>query len=115
MIATDQASFGSVLFDRPLANPRSRRKRRWDIHDGLASVDELLGQQVTQAAGALDCPHPFSERPRPRQQPFGLGACRSHRDPIDLGLVVVDRYCLVGRVVRVDTDHLHESSSGFLR
>ena len=59
--ATDRASLGSFLFDRPDAkHPHPRRQRGRHIDDVLAGGDELLGQQVAEPARGLDRPRPRS-------------------------------------------------------
>ena len=51
-MATESASLGSFLSERPVPRTRTlEAKCRWDIDDVLAGIDELLGQQVSQAAG----------------------------------------------------------------
>jgi hypothetical protein len=78
----------------------------------FAGGDELLGQQVAHAIGALDGPHTRRERRRPRQQLVDLDLTRP--DPLvrELLLGGADRHRGVRRLVGVDTDdHLH----GFLR
>ena len=77
----------------------------------FAGGDELLGEQVAAAAGALDRPGPLFERRRPRQQPLELCRVGAHLDLAELALVAVDRDGGVGRLVRVDADdHVHDLS-----
>ena len=43
----------------------SRGQGRWNVDDVLSCIDELLGQQIAEAAGGLDGPRAFSERLSP--------------------------------------------------
>ena len=51
---------------------------RLHVNDSLAGGDELLGQQVAEAAGTLNRPRPLLERCRPGDQPLDLIGRRSH-------------------------------------
>jgi hypothetical protein len=55
-----------------LQQPHPRRQLRVHIQDPLASSDQLLGEQVTQATSALDRPGPLPPRRRPLDQLAGL-------------------------------------------
>ena len=71
-IATDSASFGSFLSDRPGAeHPDPRRQRRRHVEDGLTRGDELLGQQVAETAGGLDRPRSRRRAARPTRSSCG--------------------------------------------
>ena len=63
-MATDRASFGSFLSDRPGSqHPHPRGQRRRHIEDLFARADELLGQQIAHASGRLDSPGPLRVAP----------------------------------------------------
>jgi hypothetical protein len=64
---------GVVLVHRPGGQqPDPGAELGLDIQHPLARRQELLGQQVTQARGALDCPGPLRPGHRPRQQQLRL-------------------------------------------
>ena len=113
-IATDNASLGSVLSERPVAeHPHPRHQRRGHVEHGLAGIDELLGQEIAEPAGGLDRPRAFPERLRPRQQLRRLLARRTHPRAVEFALAVVDRDRGVTRLVGIDTDdHRHEHLPG---
>ena len=58
-IATDRASLGSFLSDRPAAQqPHPRRQHRRDVHDVFTRGEELLRQQIAEPTRGLDRPCP---------------------------------------------------------
>ena len=78
-IATERASLGSFLFVVPgRQQPHPGAELGLHVEDPLAGRDQLLGQQVPQARGALDRPGPLRPGRRPRQQPLGLGRRGPH-------------------------------------
>lgn len=62
----------------------------WDVDHDLAGGDELLGEEIAEPAGGLDCPHPIRERCRPRTQLVGLFRTRSDTQFVEHTLGVVD-------------------------
>ena len=103
-----------VVLVRPARGqqPCPRRQRGGHVNDGLARGDQLLGEQITESAGRLDCPGSSLEWPSPRHELVDLGATGSHLLAVELFLSAVDDDGRVGRLVRVDADdHWH----GFLR
>ena len=90
--------------------PHPRREGRGHIDDMLARGDELLGQQLAQAAGALDAPAALGPLLRPAQQLLRCRAGCSQSDRGGLDGPGTDRGRGVGSLVRVDADdHSHWS------
>ena len=52
--------------------PHPRRQRRWNIQDGLAERDQLLGPQCAEPGGLLDRPRSRRKTRRERQQTIAL-------------------------------------------
>ena len=69
------------------------------------AASELLGQQVAQAAGALDCPGPLRPVSGPFHQLAGLGCRRPHPHRPELPFRRVDRHRGMRSLVRVHSDH----------
>ena len=93
-----------------LEGPHPRREGRGHIDDVLAGGDELLGQQLAQAAGALDAPAALGPLRRPDQQLLRCRAGCSQSDRGGLDAPGTDRGRGVGGLVRVDADdHSHWS------
>ena len=91
-----------------LEGPHPRREGRGHIDDVLAGGDELLGQQLAQAAGAFDAPAALGPLRRPAQQLLRCRAGCSQSDRGRLDGPGTDRGRGVGSLVRVDTDdHSH--------
>jgi hypothetical protein len=67
--ATERASLGSFLLTLPVANSRTARAQfGLYVKDSFARRHQLLGQQVTEPAGALDGPAALGPLRRPRAQ-----------------------------------------------
>src|SRR6266446_2789185 len=104
--ATEQASLGSFLLDFPLANSRTRAASLGrHVHDVLPGGNELLGQQVTQAARPFHRPRPLPERRRPVEQPLDLARAGPDLHLAERPLTIVDGHRGVRPLVRIDTDH----------
>jgi hypothetical protein len=58
--------------------PHPSRQRGGHVDDGLAGVDQLLGQQITEPSCSLDRPCARLERCGPGQQPLGLATVRAY-------------------------------------
>jgi hypothetical protein len=78
---------------------------RLHVQHALARRDELLGQQVTQAAGALDGPGPLGPARRPLHQLAGLGRGGADPQPAQWLLGHADRHRGMRGLVRIDPDH----------
>src|SRR5579871_3998454 len=85
--------------------PHPGGQRRRDIDDSLAGADELLGEQVAEAAGRLDRPHPLPIGRSPLAQLLELAARRPDAYPVELLLAGINGYSSVRRLVGVDADH----------
>ena len=86
-----QRVVGIVLLGATRAqHPHSCRQSGRDIQHLLAGTDELLGQQVAQAACGLDGPAALGEPRRPGQQPLGLVLGRTNVQLCEPPFVTVD-------------------------
>ena len=93
-----------------LEGPHPRREGRGHVDDMLAGGDELLGQQLAQAAGAFYAPAALGPLRRPNQQLLRCRAGCSQSDRGGLDAPGTDRGRGVGSLVRVDADdHSHRS------
>ena len=66
--ATESASSGRSSRAARAEDPDPRGERRRDVEHVLAGIDELLCQQVAEAAGRLDGPGPLDEGLGPGEQ-----------------------------------------------
>ena len=82
-------------------------QRRGDVDDGLAGGDELLGQQPSQAAGALDRPDALRPSRGPRSQPRQRRAVGRHAQLAERGAGRVERDRGVRALVGIDADGDH--------
>jgi hypothetical protein len=85
--------------------PYPRAELGLHVQDALAGGDQLLGQQVPHAAGALDRPGPLRPGGRPREQALGLGRAGAHPDLAQHRLRLVDHHRRVRALMRIDADH----------
>jgi hypothetical protein len=99
-MATERASLGSVLVRRAnRQQPYPDRQLGLHIHDMLARGHQLLGQQMTEAAGALDRPAALGERSRPHQETLDLAGAGAHpqlaqhRPVASMAVAVCDPLC----------------------
>ncbi|HVD89361.1 MAG TPA: hypothetical protein VNB91_10755, partial [Jatrophihabitantaceae bacterium] len=68
-----------VLVDLPgVQEPYPGGQLRRHVQDVFPGGDQLLSQQQSQPAGALDRPGPSRPAPGPLEQPLGLSARRTH-------------------------------------
>ena len=72
--------------------PHPGTQPRLNAGHPLAGRDQLLGQQVTQPAGALDRPGPPRPRGRPRHQPLHLAGRSADPQRAEWLLLRVDRH-----------------------
>jgi hypothetical protein len=93
--------------------PDPRAQLGLHVEDPLAGGQELLGQQVPQAAGAFHGPGPLRPGRGPCQQPPGLHGTGGHPQLAQRLLGPADRHCRVRGFVRVHPDHnsCHDGSS----
>ena len=84
-------------------DPRAELGRH--IQHPLTRRQELLGQQVAQAAGALDRPGPLRPGRGPGQQPLRLGSAGADPQLTQRLLRRADRHRRVRGLVRIDPDH----------
>ena len=104
--ATDRASLGSFLFTFPVASSRTRAPSLGCTSSTRSpGGQQLLGQQVAQAAGALDRPGPLRPGRGPCQQPLRLRGAGAHPQLPQRLLGPADRHRRVRGLVRVDPDH----------
>jgi len=97
---------GVVLARRPgRQQPHPGTQLRLHVQDMPARGDELPGQQVAQAGGALDCPGPFRPGRGPRHEPLGLRCRGTHPQLAQRLPGRADRHRGVRCLVRIDTDH----------
>jgi hypothetical protein len=92
-MATESALFGSFLLDRPVPSTRTLEA---SVAGTFAGAQQLLGQQIAQAAGRFDGPCPRSERLRPGQQSVCLLAAGSHFDRGQLLLIAANGHRCMG-------------------
>ncbi len=85
--------------------PHPRAELRLDIQHPLSCGQELLGQQVTQAAGALDRPGPLRPGRSPGQQLLRLAALARTRSSPSGFFGSADHHRRVRGLVRIDPDH----------
>ena len=79
-----------------------------DLRDRVGwfdAVEELLGEQIAKPSRRLDRPHALAELGCPAEQLLELPRTRTHLNPRELLLALVDRDCRVRSLVRIDTDH----------
>jgi hypothetical protein len=111
-MATDSASFGSFLSERPVPStqhPYPRGQCGRHIEDLFAGSHQLLGQQVAKSTSGLDSPGSLTQPFRPGQQLRRLSARGPHLDLGQLPLIAADGHCCMGRLVGVDpNDHCHQ-------
>jgi hypothetical protein len=112
-MATDRASFGSVLFELPEDSSRTREPSLgWTSRTCSPGGEELLGQQVPQPVGALDGPGPLGPGRGPFDQRRGLGRRGADLQRAELALSRVDHYRGVRSLVRARTRSSQPSSAG---
>ena len=75
------------------------------VEHRLAGGQQLLGQQVAEAASGLDRPGPLPKWRGPVAQLIDLAAGGPHPHLRQLGLVSVDRHRGVRALVGIDADH----------
>ena len=93
--------------------PHPGRQLGLHIHDTLARGHQLLGQQITQAAGALDRPGALGERSSPHQETLDLAGAGAHPQLAQRRFGRVDSRRCMRPLVRIDTDHhCHEPLLG---
>jgi hypothetical protein len=97
---------GVVLVHRPIRQqPHPGAQLGLHVQDPLTRGQQLLGQQVTQAARALDGPGPLRPGRRPGQQLLGLRYRSTHAQLTQRLLRRADRHRRVRALVRIDAYH----------
>jgi hypothetical protein len=97
---------GIVFVRSARAQPsHSCRQRHRHIHDQFTRRDELLAQQIPEAARRLDRPGSLFEPCCPTQQLVDLTSSRTHHHRCQLDFVAINRDSSVRPLVRIDTDH----------
>jgi hypothetical protein len=85
--------------------PDPRTQLGLHVQHPLTRRQQLLGQQVPRAAGALDRPGPLGPRLRPLQQPSGLRGRGTHPQLPQDGLVRADYHRGMRALMRIHPDH----------
>src|SRR5712691_6038054 len=106
--ATERASLGSFLFERPLESTRTREAKVAGTSSTRSPArEQLLGQQIAQSVGGLDGPDARVIGRGPLEQLLALAPSRSDPQGGELEFVVVECHRGVGTLVGVDPDHHH--------
>jgi len=110
-----QGVVGVVLARRARRRqPYPRAELGLHVQDALAGGDQLLGQQVPHAAGALDRPGPLRPGRRPRQQALGLGRAGAHPNLAQNSLGLAGHHRGARALMRIDADHHSRHDLPFL-
>jgi hypothetical protein len=90
-IATERASLGSFLLTWPVSSRRTRAASSGHVQDVFTGSEQLLSEQMSQAAGPFDCPTPFGPPLGPLQQAVDLPDRSPHAQLPEFGFGRVER------------------------